>query len=115
MDILQEHGYQSIAGTLCRKYRIRDDEVKQLIQNRDIAGIHARSKRLKQRIIDSVTEGFPKCAMRDRVTSRLSCDGYYIENVIIQSLRMCGYRSMCMLQRRDMDRFRQLLSRSVTG
>lgn len=86
MDILQEHGYQSIAGTLCRKYRIRDDEVKQLIQNRDIAGIHARSKRLKQRIIDSVTEGFPKCAMRDRVTSRLSCDGYYIENVIIQSL-----------------------------
>lgn len=86
MDILQEHGYQSIADTLCWKYRIRDDQVKQLLQDRDIAGIYARSKRLKQRIMASITEDFPECEMQAVVTATLSCDGYYIENVIIQTL-----------------------------
>ena len=86
MDIWKEHCYQSIVAELSERFRLRDDAVMRILQERDTETVLSRSYRMRQKFMRAVDESFPNCDLNPAVTNRLVLDGYTIENVTIQTL-----------------------------
>lgn len=90
MDITTHHCYQQLVRELSEKYRARDSEVMELLHLRRKPALQARAEDMKRRLKACLTDAdFVPCGLMARITSAVQCDGYRIENVVIQSLPAC--------------------------